>query len=292
MNYEHYKIFCTVCRLRNMTKAAEELLSTQPAVSRVIQGMEAELGCHLFIRSKSGVELTREGQNLYDMLKTPCNLLSRVDDDLHHTAGLNVETIHIGTTNTALQCFLFSFLTEFRRENPHINLKLYTGSSSRMITRLLNGEIDLVFNTTPFSGAQSLSVKAACDFEDVIVAGNAFEKLKDQEQSLSDLCDYPFILLSKGMQYRQFCDDLFMRHDIHISPAIEADSSGLIVPMVEHNWGVAFVPEKMAEEAIRKGSIVKIRLREAIPTRQVTMVLDPERPMPKAVRAIYSKLMK
>ena len=65
MNYEYYKIFYHVAKHKNSTKAATELYSSQPAVTRALQNMEGELGCKLFIRKKTGVELTREGENLY-----------------------------------------------------------------------------------------------------------------------------------------------------------------------------------------------------------------------------------
>lgn len=283
MNYDHYKVFITVGRHKNITRAAEELFSSQPAVTRIIHSMEAELGCRLFVRSKNGVEFTREGKSLYDLIEAPCNLLMRADQDLRKAIGRNEGTIHIGTTYTALQCFVFDFLAAFRSKYEGINFKIYTGSSSRMISRLVRGEIDLVFNTTPFSGAQTLSVTPVHPFSDVLVGGNAFAYLQGRSHPLRELQDFPFILLSRGMQYRQFCDDFFSRCGVHIVPALEADSSGLIVPMVTHNWGLALVPEVMADEAIRDGRLVKIAIQEKIPQRYITMVTNPQHPLSNAV---------
>lgn len=284
MNYEHYKVFIAVGRNKNITRAAEELYSSQPAVTRIIHSMEAELGCRLFVRSKNGVEFTREGKNLFDLIEAPCNLLMRADQDLRQSVGRNEGTIHIGTTYTALQCFIFDFLAAFRRKYENIKFRIYTGSSSRMISRLVKGEIDLVFNTTPFSGAQSLAVTPVYPFNDVMVCGNAFPVLPEKTYSLAELQEYPFILLSQGMQYRQFCDDFFEKSGVHIVPALEADSSGLIVPMVEHNWGIALVPEAMANPAIRDGVLQKIAIKEEIPQRYITMVTNPQHPLSNAVQ--------
>lgn len=66
MNYEHCKIFYCVGKHKNITKAANELYSSQPAVSRAIMSLENELGCRLFIRNKNGVEFTHEGQTLFN----------------------------------------------------------------------------------------------------------------------------------------------------------------------------------------------------------------------------------
>lgn len=284
MNYEHYKVFITVGKHQNITRAAEELYSSQPAVTRIIHSMEAELGCRLFVRSKNGVEFTREGKNLYDLIEAPCNLLMRADQDLRKLIGRNEGTIHIGTTYTALQCFIFDFLAAFHRKYENINFRIYTGSSSRMIDRLIRGEIDLVFNTTPFFGAQSLRVTPVHPFSDVLVGGRNFAYLQNKVHSLRELQELPFILLSRGMQYRQFCDDFFSKCGVHIIPSLEADSSGLIVPMAAHNWGLALVPEAMADEAIRDGSLLKISIQEKIPQRHITMVTNPQHPISNAVQ--------
>ena len=52
MNYEYYKIFYYVGKHKNITKAAAEMYSSQPAVTRAIQNLESELGCRLFTRNK------------------------------------------------------------------------------------------------------------------------------------------------------------------------------------------------------------------------------------------------
>ena len=72
MNYEYYKVFYLVAKRKNITKAAAELFSSQPAVSRVITNIETELNCKLFIRSKSGVVLTKEGEELFEKISEPC----------------------------------------------------------------------------------------------------------------------------------------------------------------------------------------------------------------------------
>lgn len=291
MNYEYYKIFFAVGKYKNITRAAQELFSSQPAVTRVIHNMEAELGCQLFVRNKAGVEFTREGKELYDLIETPCNLLLRADQDIYQSVGWQEGTIHIGTTDTALHCFLFDFLEVFRQEHPEVHFKIYTGSSSRMISRLERGEVDLVFNTTPFLNKPALSANPVRAFNDILVGGSQYRNLSEKAVSLKDIQNHPFILLSRGMQYRQFCDEFFRKHGVHIEPALEADSSGLIVPMVIHNWGLAFVPQAMAREALTNGCIVEIALTEPIPCRYVTLVTDPQKPLSKSVRLMSEMIM-
>ena len=74
-NFEYYKIFYYVAKYGNLTRAAAALNTSQPAVTRVIHKLEADLGCRLFIRSKSGMELTAEGSRFFETcLNEPASL--------------------------------------------------------------------------------------------------------------------------------------------------------------------------------------------------------------------------
>ncbi|MBO4572877.1 MAG: LysR family transcriptional regulator [Clostridia bacterium] len=284
MNYEYYKIFYAVATHKNITRAAESLYSSQPAVSRVISNMETELNCKLFIRDKSGVRLTKEGEELFDRISEPCGKLLRADEDFVKYVKLEETTVYIGSTVTALYCFVFDFLEKFKKKYPNVHFRIHTGSSSTLIAELKAGRLDVVFNTTPFSGADALSVTHIKMFEDILVAGNAFKALKGKKLSLADLKKYPFILLPEGMSFRTHAENFFLSNGVRITPELEADSSSLIVPMVEQNWGIALVPAKMAEGCIEEGKIFKIDLEENIPTRYVTMVTDIKNTTNKPIR--------
>ena len=60
LNFDYYKVFYYVSKYGSLTRAAHVLMTSQPAVTRTIHNLENELGCRLFIRSKTGVELTPE----------------------------------------------------------------------------------------------------------------------------------------------------------------------------------------------------------------------------------------
>ena len=68
VNFELYRIFYTVANYGNITKASEELLISQPAISKAIKNLEEQLGGQLFIRTKRGVILTEEGKEFYNYI--------------------------------------------------------------------------------------------------------------------------------------------------------------------------------------------------------------------------------
>lgn len=284
MNYEYYKVFYLVATQKNFTRAAEMLYSSQPAISRTISNMESELNCKLFIRSKSGVRLTKEGQELFDRVGESCDKLLRADQDFMKFVSLSATTVYVGATVTALYCFLFDFLENYRKKRPNVHFKIHTGSSGKLIADLKSGRLDVVFNTTPFMNAENLSVVNVKEFEDVLVAGGAYKGLIGQPIEAADLKKYPTILLSKGMSFRTHIDNFFATKGESASPETEADSSSLIVPLVEKNWGLAFVPEKMAEEYLESGKIIKLDFKETLPKRSVCMVTDKTKKFSAPVR--------
>lgn len=296
MNYEYCKIFYYVGKHKNLTRAAAELYSSQPAVSRAIQSLEQELGCRLFVRNKSGVEFTHEGKILYEYASVAYTQLLKAEDEVSRSVSTEGGTIYIGTTITALYGYLFKILNDFREKHPKVKFKITTDSSDRTIEKLKNGIVDLSFVTTPFKSDGRFSISKINAFNDILIAGNRFSQLKDKTLSLEELSAYPLICLKEGMQLREFIDDMFAQNNLAFNPEIEPDSAQLIVQMVRHNFGLGFVPQSLAAEAMARGEIFKVNLADELPQRHICLITDPHHPLTNAsrelVRMINSQITK
>ena len=88
VNFELYKTFYSVAKNQNITKAARELMISQPAVSKSIKTLEEQLNCSLFIRNKYGVTLTSEGQLFYENIKLAIEMIEHAEDELQETLNL------------------------------------------------------------------------------------------------------------------------------------------------------------------------------------------------------------
>lgn len=286
MNYEYYKIFYYVGKHKNITRAATELYSSQPAVSRAIRNLEEELGCVLFQRSKHGVEFTHEGQILFNYVSSGCSQFMRGEEEINKAIDPESGTIHIGTTITSMYGFLFEVIRLFRRSHPKTRFIISTGSSNKTMEKVRNGLVDIAFVTTPFIPSRSLVQSRVLDFSDILICGNGepYKKLLDRTVRLDELSDYPFVCLEEGMQFRQHIDDFFEENELRFSPEIELDSADQIVPFVKKNYGLAFVPEDIAKEAIDLGEVRKITPEKTPAPRSVYMVTNPTHPVTGASR--------
>ncbi len=286
MNYEYYKIFYYVGKHKNITKAATEMYSSQPAVTRVIQNLENELGCKLFTRNKSGVEFTHEGETLYEYVKIAFNQLVKGEDEVKRASDVETGTVYVGASVTALHEFLFDFIKLFRQKHPKVKLKINTGSNNGTIERLRDGMLDIAFVSTPFNLVKPLKIEKVREFRDMLIAGNSYEELKERVLGLEDIANYPFVSLRHNMQLRQFIDDVFTRNDITVTPDSEADGADLLVPMIGNNLGLGFVPESIASPAIERGEVFEVPLKYTMPRRCIYMVTDPRHPHSNASREL------
>lgn len=121
-------------------------------------------------------------------------------------------------------------------------------------------------------------------FRDIPVAGRSFTELENQELSLAELQNYPLICLGRETMTWRFYHDLFLSHGFELNADTEVATADQILPLVQSDLGIAFLPESMAQEALCQRRIVKIRLREKIPEREICMVYDRKRPLSAAAQ--------
>ena len=292
MNYSYIKVFYTVAMLQNISKAADNLGVTQPAVSRIIGTIEKEYKTTLFNRSKNGVSLTKEGQILFDMIKGPFAELNRIDESITHPLKEATLTVHVGATSTALYCYLFKYLEEIKRTFPTVKFRIYTDSSSNLSNMVLNGEIDFGFVTTPFDGSDDLEIHNIYELNNILVAPISYKDKIQGKVSIKSLIQYPFILLNKDMQFREHINKYLKDNGAKINPAYEVDSSSVLIPLVENDCGLTFIPEDMAIKSINEKQCFKVDLIEDIPIRYVTFLTKRSRTNSPIIDEIKESIIK
>ena len=273
MNYTYMKVFYTVCKHQNISKAALELDLTQPALSRIISNIEKEYNTKLFYRSKNGVTLSKEGLHLYEMIRIPYSELEKIEDDVSKPEALETNIVHIGTTTTALHLYLFIFLDTIKGKFPNVNFRIYTGSSKNLLDMLNNNQIDFAFITTPFKSVENIEIINTMKIDDVLIAPFSYKDKIKGKISIHDLTHYPFILLNKDMQYREHIDSYLYSNGAKIVPAYELDNSGIIMDLVNNNYGLSFVPKLMATNSLKSNKSFEVDLKEKLPTRYVSFAI-------------------
>ena len=134
--------YLAVCaRRRSISRAAEELYTTQPNVSKVIKSLEEELGFDLFVRQGQGIRLTRRGQRVYEYA---CRILENVEGLLSFAGQDQVEELRVSTNPSS---WMAARLTEFYTENRDADVCFYfmAASVEDIIKRCASGQDQLGF---------------------------------------------------------------------------------------------------------------------------------------------------
>ncbi len=189
-NLNNYVIFHTVAKAGNISKAANQLYISQPAISKAISKLEEELGTALFNRSSRGVTLTEEGQVLYEYVERAFDSLNMGEENLKNYKELGIGHIRIGVSTSLCKHILLDYLKDFIRENPNIKFSIDCHSTVNTIKLLKNDDIDigLICNTELPKGIVYSPVK---EIHDVFVASpeyldNFYER---NENALDDMMD-------------------------------------------------------------------------------------------------------
>ena len=284
------KVFYTVAKHQNISSAAKELDVTQPAVSRIISNMEKEYNIPLFFRSKNGVVLTREGNRLFESIKIPFQQLEKVESDLSLNT-LNETTVHIGATATSLECFLFKVLDDVKKKYPHITIRIYTDSSSNLLHKVEEGIIDFAFITTPYKVGGDIEIKNVYELHNILLAPISYKSKISNPVSIKKLVNYPFIFLNKEMQFREHIENFLNKYGVKIKPVYEIDSSSMLIPLVENDCGLTFIPEESAETSINNGKCFKVNLIEEMPVRHISFASRKNSFYSKPIREVKKSIL-
>ncbi|MDE7477305.1 MAG: LysR family transcriptional regulator, partial [Lachnospiraceae bacterium] len=277
INYEYYKAFYYVGKYQNITKAAQALGSNQPNVTRIMKLLESEFGFQLLLRSNKGITLTEKGEILYERISTAFFQIQAAEEELTRNGKMIEGTIILGTTETALHLILFQKLKEFKRNNPKVRFKIYNYSTKDAVYELTRGAIDISVVTSPFHIKKHMRSEKLMEFKDVLICGRDYIGLTQQKRHLTELVDYPWVCLGKNTVTYDMTSDFFLRNGIVLKPDIEVTTSDLMVPMIQNNLGIGYVPEQLAEKALEEGAVFRVPVYEEMETRAVCVLYDMKR---------------
>lgn len=289
--YDYYRIFYYVAKYRSFTKAANILMSNQPNITRTINKLEQELNCRLFVRSNRGVTLTPEGEKLFVHVQIAQEQLQAGEYEITKVRNLESGSVSIGATDIALHHLLLPVLREFRLSYPQVRIRITNQTVPQAVAAVKNGLVEFAVVSALSGVVKPLKEFRLKEFQDVLVAGPNYRELEGKETHIQELNRYPIICLGRDTKTYEFYNHLFAEYGQVLQPDIEAATIDQILPMIKHDLGIGFLPERFAEEAIKKGEVFVVKLAEPIPQRHICLVLDRSRPMSIAAQELLHMLL-
>ena len=275
INFELYRIFYVVANHKNITKAADELMISQPAISKAIKNLEEQLGGQLFVRTKRGVFLTEEGKEFYNYIKHAIEYIHSAENKFTDLINLESGVIRIGISTTLAREFLMPYLEEFHNTYPNISIEIITDIATVLIPKLRNGLIDVVIlNLNGMESYEDIEFTKCRELHDVFVVGKAFKNLTNKKMSFKELNNYPLILQSKTANTRKFLDNVMSKNNVVLKPNIELASYSLVVQFTKIGFGIGYVTLEYISKELENDELFILDLEEKIPSRFVGIGLS------------------
>lgn len=276
INLELYKTFYYVAKNESISRAANELLISQPAISKAIKTLEDQLNTNLFIRKRDGVELTEAGETIYKKIKDAMDLIGSAENDLKTLTNMESGTINIGASKTIIHEFLMPYIKSFHKAHPNINIKIHTDKTSDIIKKAKMGIIDVIFTNLPYNLPQEFNEFKLIDLHDCFVANEDFSEYKNKKLTIKDLENLPLLVLTKGTATRIRLDNFCEENNIHIKPAMEFSSNTLIKEFTEEGFGIGLLNEEHIKEELQSGKLFKLDINLTLKEKYLGMVYNKE----------------
>ena len=151
------KYFILLLFIGSITKAANSLYISQPAITKTIKKLETELGITLFNRGPKGVVLTQNGKIFYEFIKNGVESFINGEHKLTSLKNLETGTIRIGASTTITKYFLLPFIEKFHNQFPNIDISITNSLTNRLIADLKKGSLDLLVVNLPTQNFAILS---------------------------------------------------------------------------------------------------------------------------------------
>lgn len=286
MNLRRLRLFLGTAAEGSISRAAQAYGIAQPALTRQIQLMEAEVGVQLFERSPRGLRLTETGQFLKDALELP---LTEIETALRSAGSYSTQikaSLTMGMPPSISELFGARLVARLREELPNIALRIVEDDSSKLAFDLSRRMIDtaILVSIVPeqrVSRAQVLS-------EPLMLVGAAGAPAVDRPSlHLRDLEGLPLVLPSEPSGLRINLGHASEAAAAKISPSIEVDSIPLTKQIVLTGENYTILPERAYREEAMRGLLAGAAIVEPSLSQPVYWAVKPDWRLP---RAVYNEL--
>lgn len=241
------RAFQAVARHQHVSRAADELNLAQPAVSRTIARLEAELGIPLFDRRGRRVHLNRFGAAFLARVTRALGELEQARRELDDAAGLAQGSVTVAAETLRL---VTDLAARFLAEHPNGSLKLSQSPAPAMAAQLRAGEVDLCLASQLLEGPDLQTVELFSE-EAMLAVPHTHRLARRRRVGVEDLAGEPFVTPRSGYWQRTLADQLFAGSGVPLTIACEGEEPAAIRGLISAGVGVGLLPAVARRTAAR-----------------------------------------
>ena len=286
-----YKVFYYVAKNNSITQASNELVVSQPAVSKAIKVLERDLNTTLFNRNKDGVTLTQAGELLYKKISKAMELIISAEEDIDGLNNMEQGTINIGAGNTIMQRYLMPYIQEFHELYPNINVIVHTVVTEELFKRAQIGLVDIVFTHLPNDIPKGFNTTKIKELHDILVV-NKDSIYKDKVITKKDLPKLPMVLLPLNASNRKNFNKFCISNNIVINPLMEIGNDLIIEDCAYSGLGVGLVVKEYVQNRLDNKELFELNTTFNIEPKYLVCSVEKNRSNNKIINKFIELLTK
>ena len=260
-NLNQLRAFFLAAREKNLTRAAESLCVTQPAVTMQIKSLENTLGMKLIQKCGSDFLLTEVGNVLFRYLERIFGIVEEMEYALKGYMELAQGSLKLGTTRSFARYFMPDLISRYQDLYPKVKVFLKEGNSQEILDGIMSFEYDLgLIGGLPYGKRIKAIPYTRPEFWLVAPPNHRF--IKKKEISLQDLQNEPIIIREKGSGARHMILSLLQSQGVNPSVLVEAGSVEFIKEYVLQGEGIAFLYKAEVEREVNMGLLLGLKIKE------------------------------
>lgn len=284
MNRNHLALFHAVAQAGGISRGAERLHVSQPAVSKQIKELEDALGIRLLERLPRGSRLTDGGKLLAQYVQRMAVVEEETARAIDEFRGLKRGRLAVGASMTIGAYLLPQVFGEFHRRHPDIELELEIANTETIQHHLMEGSFDIGL-TEGLMDAEHLDSEVFHEDELVAIAPHGHPLLKHKRVTAREFCREPFILREAGSGTRAVVERALGKRDLKVKPVLSLANPEAIKRAVIAGLGVAIVSRLAIACELQIGSLAVVPLKDLVIHRPLHLQqLRSKSPSPAAIQ--------
>ncbi len=235
------RMFLVLSETLSFSKTAEQLLMTQPALSKAIRDLEAELGLPLFERTTRSVRLTPGGQRLASVARGVLGEYEAGLQRLHSSAASEASQLAIASWPSLAHVLLPEVCAAIEDRYPGAQISVHDYANSACIQRVLDHQVDFAVASVAPSHPE-LAYQELMRDRFVLLSCGRWRRQVQPRMRMDDLLALPLITLTNASTAMRYMDAAYLQRGIEYRPRMQVDQATTVAGLVKKEIGVAVMP--------------------------------------------------
>ena len=291
MNLYHLRVFQTVAEHEHITRASEELILSQPAVTKIIQSLEHETGLELIERHGRRIVLTHAGHVLHSYARRMFALEREMEEALAALQDVEAGEIKLAANTTTGVYLLPPIVARYRELYPQVSLHIDILNSHEIIEQTVNWTLDFgLVEGDPSTLPPGLHVDVFAQDELVLVVAPDHRWSGLDELSPESLREEELLLREQGSGIREVIEHALLLHRVQVRPLFTLPDNEAIKQMVKSGVGAAIVSALAVQRELISGDLIRIQITGVDLRPQLSLVRRTDKQLSRAAQAFCALL--